>query len=82
MSNLLDRPKMVYPVLAVLLVALFGLSAVGNTDDSHKATHGVSYWIGSIGWFGFLVVLLAIIVYSVVQVARLARRRRASVSQS
>ena len=80
MRNLLARPKRVYPVLVVLLVGLFALSAVGNTNDSHKATHGASYWIGAIGWIGFLITLLLIVLYTLAVVTtRVARRRRASV---
>lgn len=73
--NLLDRPRRVYPVLAVLLVGLFALSAVGNTNDSHKATHGASYWIGAVGWFGFLLTLLTLVVYSIALFAHSRRRR-------
>jgi hypothetical protein len=77
--NPLARPKAVYAALAVAIVALFALSAVGNTNDAHKATHGAEYWIGAIGWFGFLLALLLAIVYTlVVLVSTLRGRRRAA----
>lgn len=79
--NLLNRPKVVYPVLVVLIVGLFALSAVGNTNDTHKSSGGPSYWIGAIGWFGFLIAVLATILYTVALAAHVLRRRRTAGSQ-
>ena len=77
--NPLTRPKAVYATLAVAIVGLFALSAVGNTNDAHKATHGAEYWIGAIGWFGFLLALLLTILYTVaVLVSSVRGRRRAA----
>ena len=70
MGTLLDNPKKVYPVLVVLIVGLFALSAVGQGKDDDL------WWVGAIGWFGFLITLLATIVYSITVLFR--RRRRAS----
>jgi hypothetical protein len=76
--RLLRRPKTVYPALVVLAVALFALSAVGNTNDSHKASHGASYWIGAVGWVGFLLTILALVAYTAFVALSAARGRRAS----
>jgi hypothetical protein len=73
--NPLAHPKHVYAALAVAIVGLFALSAVGNTNDAHKATHGVEYWVGAVGWFGFLLALLLTILYSVALLFRTARQR-------
>lgn len=67
------RPKLVYTVLVVLIVGCFALSAVGNGNN--KATHGASYWIGAIGWVGFLVAIAATILYSATLLVLAARRR-------
>jgi hypothetical protein len=74
--NPLARRRTVYSALAVAIVGLFALSAVGNTNDAHKATHGAEYWIGAIGWFGFLIALLATILYTVAVLVSSVRRRR------
>jgi hypothetical protein len=73
--NLLDRPKRVYPVLVVLLVALWLLAAVGNSTN-HNPKHGVRYTIGAIGWFGFLLIVLAMLVYTLALGIHVLRRRR------
>ncbi|HJQ43928.1 MAG TPA: hypothetical protein VJ831_12645 [Jatrophihabitantaceae bacterium] len=70
MGTLLDNPKKVYPVLVVLIVGLFALSAVGQGKGDSLS------WVGAIGWFGFLITLLVTIVYSISLLFR--RRRRTS----
>ena len=72
---LLDRPKRVYPVLVVMVLGLFALSAVGNSTN-HNPTHGVRYAIGAIGWFGFLIAVLATLLYSLALAVHRARHRR------
>ena len=72
---LLDRPKRVYPVLVVMVLGMFALSAVGNST-SHNPTHGIRYTIGAIGWFGFLVSALATLLYSLALAIHRARHSR------
>ena len=80
--NLLDRPIQVYPVLVVALVGLFSLSFVGNTGK-HKPTHGTVYLVGAIGWFGFLIVVLVTVLYSVaLGIHTLCKRGIVEVNQS
>ncbi|MDT7536658.1 MAG: hypothetical protein QOI82_243 [Actinomycetota bacterium] len=76
MSRLFDRPKVTYTALVVLMVGLFALSAVGNngTDAENKAS-GVT-WIGNIGWAGFLLTVLATILFSIALAIRALRSRR------
>jgi hypothetical protein len=74
MRTVLDRPKLVYPVLVVLIVGFFALSAVGQGKGDSDA------WIGDTGWFLFLLTVLATLVYTVIQVVRTLRRRRATVA--
>ena len=76
MSRLFDRPKVTYTALVVLMVGLFALSAVGNngTDAENKAS-GVT-WIGNIGWAGFMLTVLATILYTLALVVRAMRSRR------
>ena len=69
MRSVLDNPKKTYVALVVLLVGLFALSGVGQSKGSSLS------WLGAIGWFGFLLTLLATIVYSVAQLVRMSRRR-------
>ncbi|MGN6330475.1 MAG: hypothetical protein ACTHOD_02345 [Motilibacteraceae bacterium] len=57
---------------AVLAVALFVLS--GATKD---ATHGLGLVVGDIGWFGFLLSLLGLVLVAVAGVVVTARRRLA-----
>jgi hypothetical protein len=63
-------------VLVVLMVGLFALSAVGNngTDAENKAS-GVT-WIGNIGWAGFMLTVLATILFSIALAIRAVRSRR------
>jgi hypothetical protein len=72
MSRIFDRPKVTYVVLVVAIVGFFALSAVGNTGEHDTNVT----WIGNIGWFMFLLTVLATIVYSVALLVRTVRRRR------
>ena len=75
MSGLLARPKRVYVTLAIAIVALFSLSAVGNSGtDAENAKSNVG-WIGAIGWFGFLLCVLATILFTVALLVSRSRRR-------
>ena len=75
MKRIFDRPKVAYVVLVVAIVGFFALSAVGNTGD--KDTNWT--WLGDIGWWMFLVSILATIVYTVALVVRtIAQRRNAA----
>jgi len=56
--------------LFVLDIALFALSGVFKDD-----THGVRWVLGGIGWFGFLLCVLALIVLTVVALGRGVVRR-------
>ena len=75
--SIFERPKAVYTVLVVLLVGLFALSFVGNTMPAEeKPTSGPEYVIGGIGWFGFLITFLIIVLFTAaLGVRRLLRRR-------
>lgn len=65
---------------ALLLVAagavLFLLSASGQDNTFWKDGPG---WLGAIGWFGFLICVLLLIVTGVVALARRVRERGDSV---
>jgi hypothetical protein len=76
MQRVFERPKVTYTGLVVLMVALFALSAVGNngTDAENKAS-GVT-WIGNIGWAGFMLTVLATILFSIALAIRAVRSRR------
>ena len=52
-------------------VVLFVLSGVFKDDD-----HGVKWVLGGIGWFGFLLCALVLIVLALVALARNIRSRR------
>jgi 4-hydroxybenzoate polyprenyltransferase len=72
MSRIFNRPKVAYVSLVVAIVAFFGLSAVGNTGD-----HDTDWtWLGDIGWWLFLVSILATIVYTIVLAVRAVAHRR------
>ena len=75
MTSLLGRPKRVYIVLGIAIVALFALSAVGNTGTAEENANSSVGWIGAIGWFGFCLTVLATIVFSVLLVIHRSRRR-------
>jgi hypothetical protein len=56
-------------------VLFFALSAVGHTGTSGENAASSVGWIGSIGWGGFLLSLLVLVLYSLaLLVHRLARR--------
>lgn len=69
MTRLFASPKRVYPTLVILLVATFALSAVGQTKGNSLS------WIGDIGWIGFMLTILAAIIYSIGLLVRRTRRR-------
>jgi hypothetical protein len=69
MGRILERPKVTYVALVVLAVGLFALSAVGQDDGSSVS------WIGAIGWFGFLISMLAIVLFTVTLLVRSVRSR-------
>lgn len=71
MQKIFQRPKVTYVVLVVAIVGFFALSAVGNTGD-----HDTKYtWIGDIGWFAFLLTILATLLYTIALAVRAMRRR-------
>jgi hypothetical protein len=72
MSRIFDRPKVTYVALVVAIVAFFGLSAVGNTGDKNTSWT----WLGDIGWWAFVLSILATIVYTVALIVRTVVRRR------
>jgi hypothetical protein len=64
--------RILVPLLA-LDVVLFVLSGVFKDD-----THGVRWVLGGIGWFGFCLLTLALIVWAVVAIVRSRRRAGAA----
>ncbi|MDQ1706235.1 MAG: hypothetical protein QOF18_2601 [Frankiaceae bacterium] len=70
MARIFSRPKRVYVALVVLMVGLFALSGVGQTDGSSVS------WIGAIGWFGFLLTVLVTLIYTLALAIRAAVGRR------
>lgn len=78
MSSFLWQPKKVYALLAISIVVLFALSAVGNSGTEAENDASNVAWIGAIGWFGFLICLLLVILYSLaLLVRRLTHRQTA-----
>lgn len=74
MISILHRhPGRVLLGLFAAMVALFLLSASGQEDAFWKNGPG---WLGAIGWFGFLLTTLAMIVTLVYLGVRNLRRRR------
>lgn len=65
MRALLSRPQKAYLVLGVAIVLFFALSAVGHTGTPAENAASSIGWIGSIGWAGFLLSLLAVVAYTV-----------------
>ena len=59
--------------LLVLDVALFVMSGVFKNDR-----HGVRWVLGGVGWFGFCLLTLALIVWAVVAIVRSRRRTSAA----
>lgn len=72
MRNVLDHPLRTLAGLLVLAFCLFMLSASGQPDTFWKS--GPS-WLGSIGWFGFLLTALAFIVVAITAAVRSASGR-------
>jgi hypothetical protein len=60
--------KILVPLL-VLDFALFSMSGVFKNDK-----HGVRWVLGGVGWFGFLLTSLAVIVVAVAALVRSRRR--------
>jgi hypothetical protein len=79
MQSLFAKPKAVYTVLVVLMVGLFSMSFVGNTGPEEKQPDsGPEYLTGAIGWFGFLLAMVATLLFTIALGAhRLLRRRHA-----
>ncbi len=76
MRALLSRPSKAYLFLGVAIVAFFALSAIGHTGTPAENEASSVAWIGSVGWAGFLLSLLAVLAYSLALVAhRLLARR-------
>jgi hypothetical protein len=73
MSMLQRSPGRVLLALFGAMVVLFLLSASGQENTFWKNGPG---WLGAIGWFGFLLTTLAMIVTLVYLGVRTARRRR------
>ena len=63
MRTVLDHPLRTLAGLLVLAFCLFVLSASGQPDTFWKS--GPS-WLGTIGWFGFLLTALVFVVLAVV----------------
>ena len=73
--NLLDRPKRVYPVLVVVLVGLWLLGRIGR----HKhASDGAAYYVGAVGWFGFLITVVLTLLYSLALGIHVLRGKRST----
>ena len=71
--NLLDHPNRVYPVLVVMLVGLWLLGGIGHRKH---ASDGAAYYVGAVGWFGFLITVVVTLLYSLALGIRLLRSRR------
>ena len=56
-------------VVAAALIGISGIPALKNAD------HGWKWILGGIGWFGGLLLALAVIVLALYTLARAARRR-------
>jgi hypothetical protein len=65
-SRVLAQLAVMFAVLAVALFVLAGLTK--------NATHGIGLVAGNVGWFGFLISLLGLVVVGLV--AAVARVRR------
>ena len=61
-------------VVAVVGAILFPVGTVGQNDGGLWADG--PDWIGAIGWFGFLICLLLLVVIGVVALARTVTSRR------
>jgi len=70
-----SHPARVLLVVAGIAVAFFALSFPGARD-----TEGAWYYISSIGWFGFLITTLVLIVLAVIVGIRKFAGRRTAVS--
>jgi len=68
--------KKIYPLMAVMFVLDVCLFALSGIPAFRDAKHGVKDVIGGIGWFGGLLVALALIVLATTTLIRSALRRR------
>lgn len=68
--------KGIYRLMAVLFVLDVCLFALSGIPAFRDAKHGVKDVIGGIGWFGGLLVALALIVLATTTLVRSALRRR------
>jgi hypothetical protein len=66
-----SHPARVLGVTALVVVAFLALSYPGRDD-----TKGFWYYASAVGWFGFLISLLALIVLSVLALVSRARSTR------
>lgn len=76
MRRIFERPKMTYTALIVAAVALFALSSVGNSGTEQQNAKSSVGWIGAIGWFGFLLDVLALMIFTVALLVLRTRGRR------
>jgi uncharacterized membrane protein YhaH (DUF805 family) len=78
MRALLTRPKKAYLFLGVAIVVCFAVSAVGHTGTPAQQEASDVAWIGSLGWAGFLLSLLAVLVFSLALLVHRLRMRPSS----
>ena len=62
-----------YKAMAAIAVLGGGLLALGAVFSSNE--HGIKWILGGIGWFGFLICALALIVLALVALGRGVRRK-------
>jgi hypothetical protein len=67
--------KGIYKGVAVLLVLDVGLLVLSGIPTFKNARHGADSVIGGIGWFGFLLTTLVLVVLAVAALVRRARGR-------
>lgn len=73
MSHLHNHPLRTLAALLVLALVLFLISASGQSGTFWS--DGPS-WLGTIGWFGFLITALVFVLAAIYSVARAVRRPR------
>jgi hypothetical protein len=74
--------KGIYKVMAVLVVLDVGLLVLSGIPAFKDAKHGADWVIGGIGWFGFLLTTLVLVVLAVTALVRRARERRTAAAQA
>ena len=65
MRGLLDRWKTVYLAAIPVVIGLFALSAVGNTGSDKENAKNSLAWLGGIGFFGMVLTVLALVMFTV-----------------